>query len=139
MILKEKFISDKTMLKLVASILRKADLPKGYKVATVERRVEKVTAEEVIDFVESLAEALYTGDYAEVKRCDICGKFFPQWCSRGRGWCTEFTGYKNSRDFCSAWIPMTEEQKYDRRKMREFRASQTQRAGNVSKNRHKGN
>lgn len=145
MLLKNKWVSDRVMLKLVAKILRKSPMAKGYKITT-ERGVEKVTSEEIIQFVEDLAEALYKGDYGEIKHCKTCGNFDPKFCGRGRGWCPEYGGYHSARDFCSGWIPMTEQQVRFRKKSREelenleqFEQLQTQRAGNGSKGSTKGN
>lgn len=138
--MENRWASEKTLLKLVANILRKSPMAKGYKVKTLNG-VEKITAEELIQFVEYLAEALHTGEYGRIQRCKTCGRFDPDWCGRGRGWCPEFVAYKTNRDFCSAWTPLTEQQKEQRKRRQSFELGQvqTKRAGNSSKNSRKGN
>lgn len=144
MLIKNRWVSDKTMLKLIAQILRKFPLSKGYKITT-EQGVEKILSEEVIQFTEDLAEAFYKGDYGEINRCKTCGNFDPSYCGRGRGWCSEFVGYHTARDFCSSWIPQTEQKRELIRRItidenrKELEKLQAKRAGNVSKDSIKGN
>lgn len=133
------WISDKTVLKLVANILRKTPSPKGYKINTKHRGVQTISHDDVIRFVEELAEAAGNGDYGAIHHCKTCGHFSRAWCKGGRGYCgNSASGYRNSTDYCSEWIPQTEQQKCVGRKLDELRL-QDERVGDGSEDSNEGN
>ena len=135
----KKWISDKTILKLVISILRKANMPKVYKINTKYQGVQTLTKEEVIQFLEDLAESIGNGDYAKVKRCNTCSHFSQSYCKNGRGYCYNLNaGYRNGRDFCYAWTPQTKEDKEFERSLNELRL-QDERAGDGSEDSNQSN
>ena len=109
--LKDKWIPDKTMLKLAAKIVSsKPTGAKGYRVKT-PRGIETVTIEEVSQFLTELAEKVAVGEYGPMHLCKTCGKFSRAWCKGGRGYCSgHMSGYKTSSDFCSEWTPNNEQQ-----------------------------
>jgi hypothetical protein len=141
MILENKGVLDNILLKMVAKVLKDSPRTKGFKIKTLDG-VVTITHEELIQFVEKLAEEIAKGNYDKLSKCSTCGNFSYPGRKGGRGWCSpkNFTSFRKKDDYCSQWIPMTEEQKYVRRKLDEqFGQLQTKRAGNGSKNSRKGN
>lgn len=127
MILKHKDISDATALKMVSTLLRKQQSSKGFKVNT-RKGTRTVTYDELIKFVDVLAKRLDSGRYCEVHRCTTCGNFNRSGKTNKRGWCfpQEHTSTRLSTDYCSRWVPMTEQQKHIKERMDEhFESLQT--------------
>ena len=141
MILKNKGVLDSTLLKMVAKVLKENPRTKGFKVKTI-RGVATITHEELIQFVEALAEEIKQGNYDQLNKCETCGNFSHPGKRGAKGCCfpKNFTSFRKVTDYCSNWTPMTEEQKYIRRKTNEqFGQLQTKRAGDGSKNSKKSN
>ena len=141
MIFSDKRIDDSTMLRLIAKILRgNTDKVKGFKVKTING-VALLPYDDVIKFVETLAEEMAEGNYDEINRCETCGNFGYPGKRGAPGWCSPKgnTPNKNLKDYCSGWIPMTEQQEYTRRKINEFTPLQTQRAGDELEDSSEGN
>lgn len=144
MILKDKGVLDSTMMKVVARVLKNnTSGVKGFKLKTL-RGVVNVTYDEIVQFVETLAEEMSKGNYDKLRKCDTCGNFSYPGRKGAKGCCfpKEFTSFRKTEDYCSQWIPMNAEQKYIRRRMlesNEFGTLQTQRAGDGSENSKKGN
>lgn len=126
MLFKKKGISDATVLKIVAKILKNNPPSKGFKVKT-PRGSQTLTAEEIVRFVEALAARLDDGRYGVIRRCDTCGNFSRSGKASKRGWCSpkEHSSFKNKTDYCSNWIPMTAEQKHIKERIDEHRKLQT--------------
>lgn len=112
MILKDKDIPDSTVLKLVSKLLARNKAGKGFRLKT-KKGDKTITYDEVIDFVDKLAEHLQRREYIRVRRCDTCGNFNRPGLKGGRGCCfpKDFTCSRVSTDYCSGWIPMSAEQK----------------------------
>ena len=126
MLFKKKDISDVTVLRLVSKILEKNQTAKGYKVRT-NKGEQKLTAEEVVEFVRVLAKRLEEGRYGVIRRCDTCGNFSRSGKRGNRGSCfpKEHSLFRNKTDYCSGWIPMSPEKKYIKEKIDEhFKSSQ---------------
>lgn len=127
MLFKSKGISDATVLRLVAQILKKNQTAKGYKVKTKDGE-QRLTAEEVVKFVQALATRLDDGRYGVIRRCDTCGNFSRSGKMGKRGWChpKEHSLFRNRTDYCSGWIPMTPEQQHIKERVNEhFKSLQT--------------
>ena len=116
-----KDIPDETMMKLISHILRNNHLKK-YKVKT-KNGIKIVTPDDIIAFSAKMAKSLENKDYGEIKKCATCGCFSAP-DRDGRGCCfpKDFTSSKHSTDYCSKWIPMTEDQKAVRKKLYTLRA-----------------
>ena len=141
MILKDKGVLDSTMLKIVAKVLKtNTSGVKGFKLKTLKGPTT-VTFEEVIQFVETLADEMSKGNYAELKKCETCGNYSYPGKKGARGTCfpKEFTSFRRVDEHCSQWVPMTKEQEYTRRKVREFFTLQTKRTGDGSEDSQEGN
>lgn len=141
MILENKGVLDNTLLKMVAKVLKDTPRTKGFKVKTLDG-VVTITYEELIQFVEKLAEEIANGNYDQLNKCATCGYYSYPGKKGGKGWCCpkNFTSSRRNDDYCSQWTPMTAEQEYIRRKVDgQFGQLQTKRAGNGSKNSRKGN
>lgn len=113
MIFRDKGIPDSTVLKVVATLLKRGEATKGFRVKTLHgKRV--LTHDEVIQFVEELAQRLDEGSYGAIRRCSTCGNFNRSGKANTRGWCSpkEFTSFRKTNEYCSRWIPMTPEQQY---------------------------
>ena len=117
MILKDKGISDSTMLSLITKLLKRDTTTKGFKVKGVDG-VQPVTYAEVIQFVETLSQQVREGTYREIHKCDTCRYFSgPPSGSRGACFPENFTSSRVKNDYCSGWAPMTPEQEQTRRKI----------------------
>ena len=112
MILKDKDIPDSTVLKLVSTLLRRSQAGKGFRLKT-KKGEKTLTYDEVIAFVDELAERMNRREYIKVRRCDTCGNFNRPGIKGGLGCCfpKNFTCSRLSTDYCSGWIPMSEEQR----------------------------
>lgn len=126
MILKNKDIPDATVLKLVAKQLRNNQTAKGFKMKT-KKGVRTLTFEEVVEFIDTLASQLESGQYGEIRRCDTCGNFRRSGQKGRRGWCTPTTHtcYKSPTEYCSGWVPMSPEQIRLKEKLNEHFRTQT--------------
>lgn len=113
MILKNQGISDETALKLVFKVLKRNQSIKGFKVNT-KKGEKTITFDELLKFVEDLANSLSEGSYGEIRHCNTCGNFSRSGTKGQRGWCCPdtHTSFRNNKDYCSGWKPMTEEQKH---------------------------
>ena len=111
MIMTEKGIKDATLMKIVVKILKRADLPKGFKIKG-KWDTKTITREELIEFVEALTEELDKGGYGVIRRCDTCGRYGHPGRKSKKGLCPSHEGsnLKYHDDFCSYWKPMTAEQ-----------------------------
>lgn len=142
MILKKKGVLDSTVLKMVSRVLKETTpTRKGFKVKTL-RGEAVVTHEELIQFVDKLAEEIQQGNYDKLRKCETCGNFGYPGRKGAKGWCSpkDYSSFRKPEDYCSQWIPMTEQQKHTRRVLRgESGTLQTERAGNGSKDSKKGN
>ena len=110
------------MMKIVAKILKNnTSGVKGFKLKTLKGPAT-VTYEEIIQFVEILAEEMAKGNYDELRKCETCGNFsYPgKLGTRGSCFPKEFTSFRKLTDYCSGWVPMTKEQENTRRSVREF-------------------
>ena len=120
MLLKDKGITDSTMLSLVAKLLKRDTTTKGFKVKGVDG-VQPVTYAEVIQFVETLAQCMREGSYREVRLCMNCRYFDKAPLSpTGRCYPDDTLRTKAKNDYCSGWAPMTPEQVYTRRRIHEL-------------------
>lgn len=122
MVLKDKGVSDTTMLKIIAKVLKDHSASiKGFKLK-VSGEVVTVTPEDMIQFAEGLKEELSQGDYVKICRCSTCGNFNYPGKKGERGWCMpkETTSFRKTTDYCSGWTPMTEQQANTRRKINEY-------------------
>lgn len=140
MILFEKGIPDTTIMKLVSKLLRRSNLPKGFKIKTLSG-VQTITSEELIGFVDSLAEGLEKGDYGVIRRCDTCGNYGHPGRKNKRGLCPSHEGsfLKYPTDFCSSWKPMTKEQQKMKERIDEVFKIQNERSRNAPKSSKKRN
>lgn len=120
MLLREKGIPDATVLKLVSKLLKRNPSSKGFRIK-VRNGTETLTYDEVVKFVDNLASQLASGGYGEIRRCDTCGNFSRPGARGMRGWCfpKERTSFKDTKDYCSGWIPMDEQQKYIRERFKD--------------------
>lgn len=112
MILKDKGIPDSTVLKLVSKLLARGQYGKGFKLKT-KNGERTMTYDEVIAFVDALAERMKHNEYAVIHRCDTCGNFSRPGVKGKRGCCfpKKHTCFRYPTDYCSGWQPMSEEQK----------------------------
>lgn len=112
MILKDKGIPDALVLKLVSTLLRRNQTGKGFRLKT-KKGERTMTYDEIIAFVDELAERMKSDEYIEVRRCNTCGNFSRSGVRGMRGSCfpKHFTSFRSNNDFCSGWTPMSEEQK----------------------------
>lgn len=140
MIMHQKGIPDTTLLKLVSKILKKADLPKGFKIKG-RWDTKTITREELIEFVDALTEELNTGGYGVIRRCQTCGNYGHPGRKSMRGLCPSHEGsnLKYIDDFCSYWKPMTKEQIRVRESIDELFKSQNERIGDVPEDSRQGN
>lgn len=120
MILKEKNIPDATMLRLVSKLLKKNPSTKKFKVKT-QYGESVITYDEVVQFVDTLAAMIGDNKYGVIRRCNTCGNFNPSGKSSKRGWCSpkDRSLFRDKTEYCSKWVPMTEEQKHIRRVLNE--------------------
>ena len=136
MLMKEKGIPDKTMMLLIAKLLKRDTSTKGFKVKGVDG-IQPVTYSEVIQFAEELAQRMSQGEYLQINKCSTCGNFdAPPKGARGACFPKNPTCSRTKNDYCSSWIPLDESQKYFRRKMDEL---QSKRVGDDSENSPQGN
>lgn len=140
MIMSKKGIPDTTMLKLVSKILKRADLPKGFKIKG-KWDTKTITREELIEFVEALTEELDKGGYGVINRCATCGNYGHPGRKDRKGLCPSHDGsnLKYMSDFCSYWKPMTKEQIKVRESIDELFKPQNERIGDVSEDNQQGN
>lgn len=140
MIMHQKSIPDATLLRLVSKVLKRADLPKGFKIKG-KWDTKTITCEELVEFVDALAEELSTGGYGVIRRCCTCGNYGHPGRKSMRGLCPSHEGsnLKYMDDFCSYWKPMTKEQTTTRERIDELFKSQNERAGDVSEDSQQGN
>lgn len=144
MILQNKGVLDSTMLRVVARVLKNnTSGVKGFKLKALHGSTT-VTFDEIVKFVETLADEIAKGNYDELRKCATCGNFSYPGKKGGNGCCfpKEFSSSRKVDDYCSRWLPMTKEQEYTRKKVKElneFGALQTKRAGNGSADSKKGN
>lgn len=112
MVMSDKGVRDATLLKLTAKLLKRSNLPKGFKLKGI-RGACTITSKELIEFVEALAEEFDNGGYGIIRKCETCGNYGHPGRKNKRGWCPSHSGsyLKYPHDFCSYWKPMTPEQK----------------------------
>lgn len=139
MIMQDKGIKDATMMKLVVKILKRSDLPKGFKINN-KWHTKTITREELIEFVEALTQGLDKGDYGAIHRCDTCGRYGHPGRKDMRGICPQHKGsyLKYMTDFCSYWTPMTKEQQNMKERIDELFKPQNERIGDVHKDSQEG-
>lgn len=120
MILSDKNVADSKALKMVAKLLKKQPSAKGFKLKT-NKGEQIVTPDELIQFVETLAEKLDAGDYGEIHRCDTCGNFSRSGKRKDVGACfpKTYTATRLTTDHCSGWTPMDAEQRHIKERMDE--------------------
>lgn len=125
MVLKEKGIPDSTMLKLVTKIVKKSQTAKGYRIKLPEGDV-RVTAEEVVLFLEGLSNSVSGKSPEQIRYCETCGNFSRSGKIGKRGWCSpsKLSAFKNNTDYCSGWVPMSPEQKKIKEKIDEHHSGQ---------------
>lgn len=141
MMFSDKGVDYATMLRLIAKILRgNTTKVKGFKVKTING-VVLLPYEDVVNFAETLANEIAEGNYEKLNRCETCGNFGYPGKRGAPGWCSPKgnSHTKNLDDYCSGWVPMTEQQEYTRRRVNEFTSLQTQRAGDESEDSSEGN
>lgn len=127
MLFKKKCIQDDTAIRLVAHILKKQP-SKSYKVKT-SNGDRVVSTEELVKFLEALAERLHDGRYGVIRRCDTCGNFSRSGKLGKRGWCSpkKHSLFRDKTDYCSGWIPMSPEQEHIKERIDEhFESLQTE-------------
>lgn len=112
MILRDKDIPDSTVLKLVSTLLKRNQSSKGFRLKT-KKGERTMTYDEVVAFVDELAEKLKRGEYTRVHRCDECGHYSRPGAKGERGCCfpKHITSFRNKTDYCSGWTPMSAEQR----------------------------
>lgn len=100
------------VLKLVSTLLKRNPACKGFKLKT-KKGYKTMTFDEVVAFVDELADSMKRNEYIAVRRCDTCGNFSRAGVRGARGSCfpKHFTSFRHNDDFCSGWTPMSEEQK----------------------------
>lgn len=120
MLFNNKGISDATVLRLVSKILQKNQTAKGFKIKT-NNGYQTLTYDEVVKFIDALAVRLDDGRYGAIRRCDTCGNFSRSGQRGKRGWCSDSHRglFRGKADYCSGWIPMTDDQKRLRRTINE--------------------
>ena len=126
MLFKKKSIPDATALRMVAKLLKRQPATKGFNLKT-NSGYKTVSYDELIKFVEALADRLDDGRYGEIRRCDTCGNFSRSGGRKSMGACfpKNYSSGKKTTDYCSGWIPMNEEQKHIKKRMDEHFAVQT--------------
>lgn len=114
-------IPEYQLVKLASKAISQLDPSKGYKLS-IDGTEVKIKFSELVKELSQLSEILQNSSIVNVKYCATCKNFGGIAKNRNTGYCfpKDYTIAKKGDDYCSKWVPMTEEQRHIRSQSGEF-------------------